>query len=409
MKIAAIKGKIGIWNYYVTAMRFEDIVEHVNPITEEISNSKTFSDMLQRAITDNVDEIKEYLIHQPERFFNALVLAVYDGKPEWYELEVEIEDFRTYSVGILELTGNEVIFPVDGQHRVEGIRKALTENPKLANEKVPVIMIGHENTLEGKQRTRRLFSTLNRRARKVNDNELIALDEDDVVAVATRDIIEHNPLFSDDRIVNVGNKNIPSTNHWAFTSIIELYECNKIIFDYLTTSEGIKSKDKKQMLLYRPDAKTVNKYIEQINEFWEVMQEEVPSLAEYVSSNKDKAEMLGNRSESGGNLLFRPIALTQYINALCYYQRKKGLGLRDSVKAFNRIPIDIHKKPWLNIIWTTDNKINGRARKKEVMNLMLLCVDVSVVSENDMNSALAYWAASNGRDSITLQEFLELI
>ena len=406
MKIAAIKGKIGIWNYYVTAMRFEDIVKHVDPITEEISNNKTFSNMLQRAITDNVDEIKEYLIHQPERFFNALVLAVYDGKPEWYELEVEIEDFRTYAVGVLELSGDEVIFPVDGQHRVEGIRKALQENPELQNEKVPVIMIGHENTLEGKQRTRRLFSTLNRRARKVNDNELIALDEDDVVAVATRDIIEHNPLFADDRIVNVGNKNIPSSNHWAFTSIIELYECNKILFDYLTTKKGLKAKEKKQMLLYRPDGQTTSKYVKEINEFWQVMQEEIPSLSEYVMSSKERAQSLGNRTEKGGNLLFRPIALTQYINALCFYLKNTDSDLRTAVKCFNKIPLNIHEKPWLNILWTQDNKINGRVRKKEVMNMMLLFVDSAVLKDKDIESVLTYWATSNGKACITIEEIM---
>ena len=408
MKIAAIKGKIGIWNYYVTAMRFEDIVNYVNPITDEISNNKSFSTMLQRAITDNVDEIKEYLLNQPERFFNALVLAVYDGKPEWYELEVEIEDFRTYSVGVLELTGEEVIFPVDGQHRVEGIRKALLENQKLKNEKVPVIMIGHENSSDGKQRTRRLFSTLNRRARKVNDNELIALDEDDVVAVATRDMIESNPLFADDRIINVGNKNIPSSNHWAFTSIIELYECNKILFDYLTSKEGLKPKDKKQMMLYRPDTKTTKKYVGGLNEFWLVMQQEIPSLNEYVVSNKTAAESLNNRTENGGNLLFRPIALTQYINALCYYLKKTNLNLQDAVRNFNRIPLNIHEKPWLNILWTQDNKINGRVRKKEVMNMMLLFVDPTVLLDKDIESALDYWAISNAKESVPLEEFLTL-
>lgn len=54
--------------------------------------------------------------------FNALVLAVYDGNPEWSELDVEVEDYRTFSVGVLELTGDEIIFPVDGQHRVAGIK-----------------------------------------------------------------------------------------------------------------------------------------------------------------------------------------------------------------------------------------------------------------------------------------------
>ena len=53
---------------------------------------------------------------------------MYDGDPQWSELELEYEDFRTFSVGILDLRGDETIFPVDGQHRVEGIRKAEVKN-----------------------------------------------------------------------------------------------------------------------------------------------------------------------------------------------------------------------------------------------------------------------------------------
>lgn len=409
MKIAAIKGKIGIWTYYVTAMRFEDIVEHVVPITKEISNNESFSNMLQRAITDNVDEIREYILSQQERFFNALVLAVYDGKPEWYELEVEIEDYRTYSVGVLELTGDEVIFPVDGQHRVEGIRAALAENAELVNEKVPVIMIGHENNDIGKQRTRRLFSTLNRRARKVNDNELIALDEDDIVAIATREIIENNSLFTGGRLVNIGNKNIPSTNHKAFTSIIELYACNKIIFDYLTKKKGLKKKEKDQMLLYRPDDDTTARYVQDINLFWETMRVEIPSLREYVETDENELEKLENRSELGGNLLFRPVALTQYIIALCEYMKKKECTVEVAVREFNKIPMKIQDEPWKNIIWTQDNKINGRIRKKDVMNMMLYCVDTELINEKEKKSILSYWATAYGRDSISEDDLKRMI
>ncbi len=409
MKVAAIRGKIGIWTYYVTAMRFEDIAKYVVPITKEISNNKNFSDMLQRAITDNVEGIKDYILNQNERFFNALVLAIYDGNPEWFELEVEIEDYRTYSVGVLEFSGNETIFPVDGQHRVEGIKKAIKENSELINEKVPVIMIGHENSAVGKQRTRRLFSTLNRRARKVNDNELIALDEDDVVAVATREIIENNKLFFGDRLINFANKNIPSSNHIAFTSIIELYQCNKIIFDYLTTLKGLKKKDKEQLLLYRPSNETTNEYVNQINMFWDTMQREIPSLKQYVETTIDDIDVLNNRSEKGGNLLFRPIALTQFVIALCEYMMYKKCDIKSAVIDFNKIPLTIQKQPWINVIWTNDNKINGRIRKKEIKNLMLYCVDSTLINEKDKNSLLDYLASCYGKDALEESELKDMI
>ncbi len=365
--------------------------------------------MLQRAITDNVDGIKDYILNQKERFFNALVLAIYDGKPEWFELEVEVEEYKTYSVGVLELSGNEIIFPVDGQHRVEGIKKALEENPGLANEKVPVILIGHQNTTEGKQRTRRLFSTLNRRARKVNDNELIALDEDDVVAVATREIIESNELFAGNRLVNVGNKNIASSNHVAFTSIIELYQCNRIIFDFITSQEGLKKKDKEQLLLYRPDNDVTEKYVKKINEFWHLMQNTIPSLKQYISAEENEIQELHYRDEEGGNLLFRPIALTQYITALCEYMQKEDCDVCNAISEFNKIPLTIQKKPWINILWTQDNKINGRIRKKEVKNMMLYCVKPELVSKKDKQSMIEYWASSIGEETISEEELKRMI
>ena len=185
MKFAAIKGQMGIWRYYVTTFSFEQICKLVSPITEEISNSKSYSDLLQRSITDNVKNITDYLLNQQERLFNALVLAVYDGAPELYELDVEVQEYSTYSVGVLEFSGDETIFPVDGQHRSEGIKAAVAADDSLLTEKVPVILIGHENSPAGKKRTRRLFSTLNQRARRVNENELIALDEDNVISIAS--------------------------------------------------------------------------------------------------------------------------------------------------------------------------------------------------------------------------------
>ena len=165
MKFAAIKAQMGIWKYYVTTLTYEDISNCVSPIPKEISNSDSYANLLQRSITDNVENIKEYILKQPERFFNSIVLAIYNGNPKWCELNINVEEYSTYSVGVFEITpGEEIIFPVTGQHQVEGIKKAIIENPDLANEKVPVILIGHQNTSEGKQRTRRLFLTLNRRS-----------------------------------------------------------------------------------------------------------------------------------------------------------------------------------------------------------------------------------------------------
>jgi len=159
-KIPVIQATIGTWTYYTGVLSFEEISDYVSPINDELHKSKSLSDAIQRSITNNYISIKEYILNQDERFFNAIVLAIYDGNPNWIEVELEIENQQFYNLGFLSLTGEEKIFPVDGQHRVAGIKTSLNENELLKNEKVPVIFIGHKKNDEGMQRTRRLFSTL---------------------------------------------------------------------------------------------------------------------------------------------------------------------------------------------------------------------------------------------------------
>jgi len=408
MKFAAIKGQMGIWRYYVTTLSFKDICDYVSPITKEISNSDSYSNLLQRSITNNVEGVKDYLLLQPERFFNSLVLAVYDGNPEWYELDVNVEEYSTYSVGVLELTGNETVFPVDGQHRVAGIKEAVKKDPSLVNEKVPVILIGHENSNEGKRRTRRLFSTLNRRAKRVSDNEIIALDEDDIVAIATREIAECNELFSGDRLIDYANKNIPSTNGKAFTSILELYEINHLIYTNFASEKGVSKAQREKFLLYRPSDEEVNEIEKEINDFWLKMIEKIHVLKEYVTLDSEEAVKRKFRSKEGGNLLFRPLALTQFVNAVYEYKNRKKVTLDEAIIQLGKIRMEIQDRPWKNVLWLDNvKKINGRVSKNVLMRLMLFMADENILKEKEKSELISYILATRDMDDQHKDKILE--
>ena len=76
MKIPAIRSQMGIWIYYVSSLSFNEVLEYVSPIDDELHKSKLLSEMIQRSITDNYKSIANYLETQEERFFNALILAI---------------------------------------------------------------------------------------------------------------------------------------------------------------------------------------------------------------------------------------------------------------------------------------------------------------------------------------------
>lgn len=185
IKIPAIQGKIGLATYYTTNLTFKQISELVKKVDSELHTSNSLKEVLQRSLTENYLKIKNYIVEREDRFFNALVLAVYDGEPKWTEIRYEMDGERFFNVGLLELSGQEKIFPVDGQHRVEGIRAALLDCPDLITESIPVMIIGHSTTPQGMERSRRIFSTLNRYAKPVRLGDIIALDEDDAVAIVT--------------------------------------------------------------------------------------------------------------------------------------------------------------------------------------------------------------------------------
>lgn len=201
--IPALRAHMGDWIYYVTFLRMDQIADQIR-LAGDIHPSTALKDMIQREITNRASQISDYLLKQEQRFFNSLIVGVYGGSPDWYELKIganrhfdapdlppELEGI----LGILRLDGTQIFFALDGQHRVEGIKQAVKKNDDLKKEEVSVIFVAHRNDPMGMERTRRLFTTLNRYAKPVQKTEIIALDEDDTIAIITRDLVEKYPLF----------------------------------------------------------------------------------------------------------------------------------------------------------------------------------------------------------------------
>lgn len=174
--LPAMNCRMGDRGYVVTAMRLDEIASRVVDDVRRIHKSEKLARWIQRRLVgQHARRIANYLKTEESRFFSALVFGVYGGDPQWAELSVsdpgqeltEDEEERVNAtVGALILTGKEELFPIDGQHRVAGIKKAVEEQPSLANDEVTVILVGHAKTDLGMKRTRRLFVTLNQRAKK---------------------------------------------------------------------------------------------------------------------------------------------------------------------------------------------------------------------------------------------------
>lgn len=429
LTLPALRAHMGDWVYYITFLQMEEIAKRIE-LAEDIHPSSTLKEMIQRQITDRANPIAEYLLNQSQRFFNSLIVGVYGGSPNWLELAIETNrlfDAETLplslqgALGFLQLDGNEILFAIDGQHRVQGIKQALKENDELKHDEVSVIFVAHRKESDGLEQTRRLFTTLNRYAKPVKKSEIIALDEDDTIAIITRKLVEEHQLFCDQflfqteikpdihletrnifelvkkdfirngialsnnvkvtvkkkdvvwliidyerkqtytvrkeknelkiyyqKISTANKKSIYPKDGNNITSIITLY-------DVLETVLREKAKTWNNFKKFRPNPSTVKQYYNRAVKFWDTMVEFFPPLKEFKETPPGKSIAAQYRSESGGNLLFRPVGL-EIVATVIREATDQWMSEEEAIKSVSTISMELSDEPWVGLLWDKTNQ-----------------------------------------------------
>lgn len=369
LMLPSIRALMGDWVYYPAIMKMSDIAERIN-VAGEIHTSKSLNEYIQRELdsSNHSLKIKGYLQTEIQRLFNSLVIGVYGGTPQFFELDVNYDDehlkdydFPTEMEGILGfllLTGDETLFAIDGQHRVVGIRQALEDedHEALGNEEVSVIFVAHRNDSEGLIRTRRLFTTLNRYAKPVNKFEKIALDDNDVAAIITRRLIEEYPLFRE-KISLAKQKRISATDKKNFTTIVTIYD----VMDKYLRNRFRGWKDFKRV---RPDDDEIDEFYNRAIGFWDAIINVFPSLREVMDNEPEENLVQEYRHELGGNLLFRPIGL-QIIVLVVKKFIEQGFTLEESVNLISKVPLNLSDEPWNGLLWDSTNNRMIYARENQ--------------------------------------------
>lgn len=395
IKIPAIRGKIGNTIFYCTMLTFKQISTMVKKVDGELHTANSLKEQIQRSLTDNYIKIKDYILNRDDRFFDSLVLAVYDGDPIWKEVRYEIEETTYYNVGLLEFSGQEKIFPVDGQHRVEGIRAALLEREDLRNETISVMFIGHQNTAEGREKSRRIFSTLNRYVKPVRLGDIIALDEDDIVAIVTRDLLESYPLFKGDRIKASNNKAIPNTDKTAFTSLMTLYECHLVLYKTYICQKDQKDYNKNQIkdkLKYRPSDEIINEFNLYLIEFWDSMASTFEEIRTYINNDSNNPAIELRPANDGGNLFFRPIGLLPFVEAIARIKMGSPETYAEIIGHYSNLNRNVHSDMWDMILWNPRTNRMLMRNQSLVYYLLIKIININLLTEKEKRQMINKYA-----------------
>jgi len=250
--IPAFQANVGDWQYYICIMKYAEVAKNIN-FAHELRGNSDINAVVQRGLSIRTEQIKQYLLTSPHRFLGALIVAAYGGEPQYIPVAMEDGDGMLAGLdrqfGVLTFDGSQSYFALDGQHRLKAIKDAVKQRPELGKEEIAVIVVSHFDTDEGKRRTRRLFTNINRNAKSTTASENILLEEDDGAAILTRRLVTDHPVFSHDGFVKIFTKlntdegemklagtNIPVTDPKAFTTIGVLYDVVKYLSFGLPTS-----------------------------------------------------------------------------------------------------------------------------------------------------------------------------
>ena len=235
-----------------------------------------------------------------------------------------------------------------------------------SSDEVSVIFLEHRNTAEGLRATRRLFTTLNKTARPVAKHAVIALDEDDVMAICVRRLIEESRFFEGRNAAFVGHNNMPPANVDSLTTIGNLYDVLGVLFSKATTE----LKKRKSMLQKeRPADPMLFKYIELSKSYFEYCEKYIEELQEYFKSDNKRAVVGKYRGRDGGSVLFRPVGLEIFTHVIA--QMTGSMSLEEAVRWVSKLPRSLSEFPYNRLMWDGNRGTIASTHRVLVRDLLL--------------------------------------
>lgn len=364
----ALQGAFGDWTYYSVLMTLDDIIERVGYATP-LTENQSLGEQIQRRLDNEgrAEDIADYLLRNDDRFFNALVVGVLGGQPEWhpFTLSSRIPDHELGAVterdqdlvGYLQLNGEETLFALDGQHRLAGIKRALALNPDLGREKLTLILVPHLATPGGLIRTRSLFISLNKKAVPVNRKDIIILDEVDLAAIITRRLVDQDPRFNRGVIdVDRFGSAIPANSSF-WTTIGNFYDANNVIIRQYV--EGRNEEELQDAAKVRLPEDRIAFYQAGVVDFYRRLARIEPLLTQVFEGEEEaRGEALRDaRSAPNPRLLARPIGL-KIITAIVGELRQTH-SMAGAFRELRRVPLVMTSPPFANLVWDV-----GRGRMR---------------------------------------------
>lgn len=386
MVLPCLRGVIGDWVYYSSLMSASQVADRILAV-KDFREAKTLDEVLQRDLKDRTEGIAKYLLNEESRFFNSIIIGIFDGVPDWAEFDLSkvsslIDDDEAVqniedSVGLLVFNGDEKMFAIDGQHRVAGIQIAIKEdllldvdNQVLKDDQFSVIFIAHIDDAIGRKRTRKLFSDINKNAKGVAEGDKIKIDEEDLNAIVTRKLYANYSFFNKGKLISLTeNAKLEQNDTTHFTNLLGLNNTNKILSRLYRKAPKTKPWDEVNAIeLYAIASKFYDLVINNVND--------------YKSYFLTKSLSLVTAREGNKYLLFRPIGLKLLARIYVYFVRN-GKTPEQFISFVNKINFRFPDSQYANLLWNS----KGNLQAKSANQLLAFDISINMLGDLDLEAS----------------------
>ena len=244
--LPAMQGKFGSTNFWIVTMPTKELTERLT-VPKDLDGWEEMSieERYQRDIDYNrvKKQIAPYLASDEDRFFGAFIVSMVNGENVEFEplgsMVSRIPNlYKTAgnTFGFLTLEGDEILVPLDGQHRLAALEFAISgrderqqsisgigANSDVAKDVCTVILIKHD-----RDKSRKIFNKVNRYAKSTTKGENLITADDDVIAVIVREDIADDIISA--RLINYKSNALSVRSH-EFTTLATLYEATKLLLE----------------------------------------------------------------------------------------------------------------------------------------------------------------------------------
>jgi DNA sulfur modification protein DndB len=401
-----MQGKFGNTEFYLIQMKAAELTRKLTiPADLPEWRDQTLEEKFQRDISYSrvKKHIAPYLANDPERFFGAFIVDIYNGENVRFEpLNDVVHNIPSLYeqagnvLGFLYMEGEEVLVPLDGQHRLAAIRFAISgrdekdreiphmePNLDIGNDVCTVILVKHDD-----QKARKIFNKINRYAKSTSKSDNLITADDDIIAVISRETIVNEVIKP--RLVSLSNTLPASSPH--FTTLGIVYDSTREI---LEDTHG-KIDDK---VLPSPADQTV--YKNQADEFWDKILDKIGIFNDALM-NQDEAgddKRIEIRQEY---TLGKPIIQFALICAIIRLTDPNDdstrLGIDEVCDRINQVNWRVDNPLWQRVLMNGSSVIAGKQSAKYASRFIAYYLGQQLDEEQELSRLHEKYVDLIGRD-----------